>query len=319
MGTQPWSFANRCGSLTTRVAAALTATFIALGITTAARAQLVLAYSFEADTDGFLPNGGGVTVTQDTIGATEGTGSLKIDIVAGATFVGALTQVLAPEIADPPGLDKVVFDLTITDAVPDGAFVHAGITIFGATQPDFPGGQQFGLQAQFQASEFTVEGLAPGTYLVEMPLNDALTHPLTFETHKSFNDIFGENGSGVNDLIPAGFQIYINKSNTAPWTGYVDNIRLMPTPVLDADFNDDNIVNGADLTLWKAAFAQTAVGDADGDLDYDGQDFLIWQRQLGTPGGISAVPEPGTVGLAGMFAIALLRCRAAGRSRNSRR
>jgi hypothetical protein len=295
------------------VSAALAATWIVLGMTTAAHAQLVLAYSFEVDTDGFNANGPGVAVSQDTIGATEGTGSLKIDVVQGATFVGALTTLLAPEIADPPGLDKVVFDLTITDAFAGEGFVRAGITMFGASQPDDPDGQSFGLQAQFISSEFDIDGLAPGTYTVEMPLDDA-QHPLTF-AQGSFNDIFGGVGTGPDDLIPTGFQIYINKSNTAPWTGYVDNVRLMPTPVLDADFNDDNIVDGLDLGLWKTAFSLTAVGDADGDLDSDGEDFLIWQQQLGTPGGgIAAVPEPATVGLAGMFALALVRRRTAGRT-----
>jgi hypothetical protein len=304
-------FGSRAGGLTTRAGAALAAALIAVGMTSAARAQLNLAYSFELDTDGFGPNGGGITVTQDTIGATEGTMSLKIDVVQGATFVGALTSFLASEIADPPGLDKVVFDLTITEAFAGEGFVRAGITIFGASQPDYPDGQLFGLQAQFQASEFDIDGLAPGTYPVEMLL-DRATHPLTFATDQSFNDIFGEIGSGVNDLSPSGFQIYINKSNTAPWVGYVDNVRLMPTPVLDADFNDDNVVDGLDLGRWKTAFSLTAAGDADGDLDSDGEDFLIWQRQLATPGGgISAVPEPAAAALAGMFALALVRRRTA--------
>ena len=46
-----------------------------------------LAYSFESDLQGFHNNGGGTTVTQDTIGATNGTNSMKVSVVAGATFV----------------------------------------------------------------------------------------------------------------------------------------------------------------------------------------------------------------------------------------
>jgi hypothetical protein len=118
------------------------------------------------------------------------------------------------------------------------------------------------------------------------------THPLTFEL-KTFNDIFGTEGSGPNDLIPTGFQIYFNKSGNIPWTGYIDNIRVgTQPPQVDADFNDDTFVNGDDLTIWKGAFGvSNPAGDADGDLDSDGQDFLLWQRQLTGPG-ISAVPEP---------------------------
>src|SRR5689334_16994930 len=52
----------------------------------AANAQLI--YSFEtgvpAFPDGFGPNGGGATVAQDTIGATDSTHSLKYSVTTGA-------------------------------------------------------------------------------------------------------------------------------------------------------------------------------------------------------------------------------------------
>jgi hypothetical protein len=56
-----------------------------------------------------------------------------------------------------------------------------------------------------------------------------------------------------------------------------------------ADFNDSLTVDGADLTVWKGAFGNTAQGDADGDGDSDGSDFLAWQQQLGATasGGIT--------------------------------
>lgn len=82
---------------------------------------------------------------------------------------------------------------------------------------------------------------------------------------------------------------------------------------LSADFNGDGVVNAADLAKWKLGFGKTtgaepADGDADGDFDVDGNDFLAWQRQLGssavTPAA-SPVPEPATavtawVGVAAM-------------------
>jgi hypothetical protein len=52
-----------------------------------------------------------------------------------------------------------------------------------------------------------------------------------------------------------------------------------------ADFNDSGSVNGADLTAWRSAFGANANGDADGDGDSDGNDFVVWQRQLGQSGG----------------------------------
>ena len=110
-------------------------------------------YSFEAppvNPDGFGPNGGGVTVAQDTIGATDGTKSMRVSVVQGATFVGALTGIVNPAIGDPPGLSTLYFDMTIDPAGAfPGGFAVVGVTIFGASQPDYPGGQQFGLQAQF--------------------------------------------------------------------------------------------------------------------------------------------------------------------------
>ena len=54
---------------------------------------------------------------------------------------------------------------------------------------------------------------------------------------------------------------------------------------LPADFNHDNIVNGADQQIWSANFgigtgATQSMGDTDGDGDVDGADFLEWQREL---------------------------------------
>jgi hypothetical protein len=78
-------------------------------------------------------------------------------------------------------------------------------------------------------------------------------------------------------------------------------IDLTPQNFSPADFNEDTFVNGADLTLWRSAFRLTANGDADGDNDTDGSDFLTWQRHVGatsTIGATSAVPEPHAVLLA---------------------
>ncbi|BBO31209.1 hypothetical protein [Lacipirellula parvula] len=290
----------------------LLATMLALVSPSRAFAELTLAYSFEEDAEGFGPNGGGVTIARDTIGATVGTGSLRMQIVQGATFVGALTGNLKPEVGDPPGMDAIVFDLTITQQFPTelGNFVDAGITFFGSSQPDLPGGQLEGLGVQFQADQVSLGGLAPGTHTITMPLLHAV-HPLTFDTNQTFNQIFGGLGTGINDVIPTGFQIYINKSSTAAWTGYIDNIRvgMLPPPV-DADFNDDGFVNALDLGIWKGAYGSTVAGDANGDLRSDGADFLIWQRQFTpTAGPLGAVPEPTTLSLGGAAAAMLVAIR----------
>lgn len=76
----------------------------------------------------------------------------------------------------------------------------------------------------------------------------------------------------------------------------------VPPPVLAGDFNGDSVVNGLDLAEWRADFGATGGSDADGDLDSDGADFLVWQRQLGQPSpglaSVAVVPEPATAALA---------------------
>jgi hypothetical protein len=208
---------------------------VVLSCTNTMQSQTVV-YSFEnpaVNPVGFGPNGGGVTISQDTTGATAGAHSLKVSVVAGATFVGALTGTVNPAIGDPPGVDHILFDLTIAPGSEfTGGFAVMGVTIFGASQPDYPGGQQFGLQAQFADIEH-LDGKAAGTYNdIRIDLSSA-THPLTFTPGQSFDQIFGTVGSGANDLIPTGFEFFFNKSNDQPLTAYIDNVRvysIVPEP-----------------------------------------------------------------------------------------
>ena len=275
-----------------------------------ASAQLELAYSFEDGLQGFGPNGIGITVTQDTIGATDGTQSMRVDIVQPATFVGALTAELEPFVGDPPGIEVVQFDLTIEEAFPDEGFVQAGITIFGSTQPDFPGGQMDGLQAQFFENEIPLGDLEVGTHALEIELSAAV-HPVTFVTG-TFNEIFGTQGSGANELVPTGFQIYINKSSNSPWTGYIDNIRVGtpgsgPDPN-GGDYNGDGVVNSTDYAVWRENLGGGPAGDGTttGDLlgvpdgTVDVWDFDYWQQEYGAvipAASVIAAPEPTTSAL----------------------
>jgi hypothetical protein len=74
-------------------------------------------------------------------------------------------------------------------------------------------------------------------------------------------------------------------------------------PDIPGDFNVDGAVNAADLASWTTGFgtsgsATRQQGDAEGDHDADGFDFLAWQRQVGrgasgTPS--AAVPEPASI------------------------
>jgi hypothetical protein len=83
-----------------------------------------------------------------------------------------------------------------------------------------------------------------------------------------------------------------------------DSLRI-GTTFLDvappmADFDANGKVDGVDLSAIKNNFGSTsashAQGDTNGDLDVDGGDFLVWQRQFGamyTVPTVFAVPEPG--------------------------
>jgi hypothetical protein len=54
--------------------------------------------------------------------------------------------------------------------------------------------------------------------------------------------------------------------------------------LLAGDFNEDNVVDAADLGQWQTNFETGALADADFDGDSDGDDFLAWQRGLGNTG-----------------------------------
>jgi hypothetical protein len=271
-----------------RLIAALASLAVGFSEVAAVRASVTLVYSFEeGDNQGFgnnfsAPEGALNEVVVDTIGATEGTGSLKFAMVPEEFFAGVLTSLLHEAIEDPPGVDFVLFDLTIPNAFVGPGFARTSITIFGS-HPDLGAG----IQAQFLANEVPLDNLPAGTHQIRINLTSAAQFP-----GKSFNDLFGP----PIDITPTGFQIYINKTAGVPFTVYFDNIRVGE---YDADFNNDGNVDGLDYNEWKTNFGTGAAADADGDGDSDGQDFLVWQRQFGATGiSAAAVPEPSSAVLA---------------------
>jgi glucose/arabinose dehydrogenase len=81
----------------------------------------------------------------------------------------------------------------------------------------------------------------------------------------------------------------------------------------DADFDDDDDVDGRDFLIWQRNFNSTAGYGSDGDANHDGlvnqTDLVIWQDQFGSRGLLSAnsqaVPEPSTAALL-LFGVAWL-------------
>jgi hypothetical protein len=82
----------------------------------------------------------------------------------------------------------------------------------------------------------------------------------------------------------------------------IGNTTLAPPLGDDADFNGDGVVGPADLATWRSHFGMIFASAPDGDANHDnsaaGDDFLVWQRQLGPGAGQNAVPEPAAVVLA---------------------
>jgi hypothetical protein len=108
--------------------------------------------------------------------------------------------------------------------------------------------------------------------------------PLTIRVNKSTGNITIRN----DGTDPVSFDYYLiesngNALNPTTWNSLSDQNIDAGHP---ADFNNNNVVDGADLTVWKTAYGTNANADADGDGDSDGRDFLIWQRSIGQTAGL---------------------------------
>jgi hypothetical protein len=261
-----------------------------------------LVYSFEEGLEGFAANGAGTTVTLDTIGATDGSNSMHVSIVPGATFVGANTSSLHPAIGDPPGLDHVLFDLTITEEFV-GNFAVVGVMVFGMNQTGQPRQIQTG-PSILPELEYHIEDKTPGTYSDVFIDMTQFFHPDTFEP-ATFNDIIGTPGSGPLDMIPTGFQLYFNKSSDQPLSVYIDNIRVgMTMAGVSADYDGSGRVDAADYVLWRnGGPLQNEVADP-GTISAD--DYSEWVARYGNTAGsgttvggaVAVVPEPCGLSLA---------------------
>jgi hypothetical protein len=240
---------------------------------------------------------------------------MRVDLVEGATFVGALTQTIDTTtigntaiVGDPPGLNYVLFDLTVTkqfgartdpqasDAF--SGFVSIGITIFGTDQA---GQEVNGQIAYFDGKEFSAGSLTPGTYHDCRIDLDEIIDPRTLSV-KSFDDLYGTQGSSPTDLIPTGFELYINKSPANSQydhslTLYFDNVRFGTTPAaVPGDYNGNGVVDMADYVLWrKGGPLQNEVADI-GTISQ--ADYTAWRARFGNTSGSGSglgaanVPEP---------------------------
>ncbi|HYO24758.1 MAG TPA: autotransporter-associated beta strand repeat-containing protein [Lacipirellulaceae bacterium] len=92
-------------------------------------------------------------------------------------------------------------------------------------------------------------------------------------------------------------------------------LQVTTAPVfLPGDFDKNNVVNAADLAQWRGDVGIDNGSDADNDGDTDGNDFVLWQRNLGAGAPAAAVPEPAAVCILGVALVALAGSRRRGRS-----
>jgi len=112
--------------------------------------------------------------------------------------------------------------------------------------------------------------------------------------------------------------IRIGSGITSLQSAYIDNVSVVLNPngvvqpTNNADFNGDNIVDGADFLIWQKGFGtgnNLASGDANNDLAVNDADLTIWKNQFGTDptpatAAVGAVPEPTTLALAGLAMVA---------------
>jgi hypothetical protein len=139
------------------------------------------------------------------------------------------------------------------------------------------------------------------TWMV-MPHNDA-TEPNPFDPYTSLR--FGS-PSGIANTVES----------------VVDNIKLelidvVAPPSNNADFNNDNVVDGADFLIWQKGLGLTGQtdktnGNANTDQVVDAADLAVWASKFGgapAVGAVAAVPEPATAALAAVAILAGLAVR----------
>lgn len=110
--------------------------------------------------------------------------------------------------------------------------------------------------------------------------------------------------SGYSGVYGIGHVFYTDADFT------IDNFRSESLGTLQpGDFDGDGDVDGTDLVEWQGDFGVNDDSDADQDGDTDGADFLIWQQNRGvvpSTTAAGAVPEPATLGMAGMATALIL-------------
>ena len=165
---------------------------------------------------------------------------------------------------------------------------------------------------QFYISQFSVTG-QQDNYGQSNEFLDPLNSQWALYSPTDFSVDFDQDAGDLVWLDPTveslfediqAFGLYIeNDTPSNELTKFsLDEIRFnaaVGEAFKSADFNLDGAVNDLDLALWQSSFGSADGGDADGDHDTDGSDFLRWQQQLSdsvsSSMGVSSSMDVGTL------------------------
>lgn len=188
-------------------------------------------------------------------------------------------------------------DLTISTPI-----INGGLTKAGAGALALTGANSYAGDTNVEAGSLSISSafLANGA---DVRLATGATLNLNFVGIDVIDSLFIDGASqavGTWGAIGSGAEF---TSALITGVGLLQISTFVPPPS-PADFNLDGFVDSADLAIWSSnagliGSGTTALGDANGDLNVDGSDFLVWQREFtGSPAPVNAVPEPSAATLA---------------------
>jgi hypothetical protein len=178
------------------------------------------------------------------------------------------------------------------ETIPQAALVNVAASLFGTTQ---------WIDHKLRLSSFA------GTFSPSDP------------SRVTFQGLDGQNQPFTLTAVQRGRLLHLTGENDPACCGhrkYKFNALAFEAPY--ADFNLDGSVDNADASLLVSNIGAPAnifsfeLGDADGNGLVDGNDYLIWQREIGASiamsefatvsstgrsAAVAVVPEPGTIGL----------------------
>lgn len=244
---------------------------------------------------------GGALLVNNVSGSGVGTGDVTVDnggILGGRGFVGDFSTPVAVNVAGGvinPG-----------DAAPGALTMHGNITLDAASSITF---DLAGASAGFEYDQLIVHNdLDLGGATLNFSLGDFVPTGvesftlISKESDGAIAGTFGNYGEGAAVNL-AGVSYLLSY---AGGSGNDVVLTLDPNPpTFNADFNDDGVVDGNDFLVWQRGFGGPgglAQGDANDDNVVNGADLQVWKDQFGTPGpGVgataAAIPEPASAAL----------------------